>query len=223
MDHLMNKMDDKEANRLAVFKNNLRRISLLQELDKGTAVYGINEFADLSEQEFSDRFNGLKPSKPSLKYYSEPVFDKNAPLPDKVDWREKGAVTEVKNQGSCGSCWAFSSTGNIEGINFVSTGQLVSLSEQELVDCDKKDAGCGGGLMSTAFETLIEMGGIEGESDYPYKGRGDQCKFNKDLVKVKFSSYTNLTENEQEIAQYVAQHGPVAIGINASMMQFYFG
>ncbi|KIZ03186.1 hypothetical protein MNEG_4768 [Monoraphidium neglectum] len=137
---------------------------------------GLNALADLTPDEFRRQY-GLgagryKRARGSAKVdgFAHGDLDE-AQLPPAVDWRQKGAVAEVKNQAACGSCWAFSTTGAVEGINKLATGQLVSLSEQFLVDCDTaQDKGCSGGLMDFAFEFIHEHGGIEYEEDYPYTG-----------------------------------------------------
>jgi len=208
--------------RLEVFKNNLKKIQRLNDYELGTATYDVNEFADLTQQEFLNKYTGLKVPK-DLANRVEEFGDSNFVTPESFDWREKGVVSEVKNQGQCGSCWAFSAIGNIEGQWAIKKKQLISLSEQELVDCDKVDQGCNGGFMSTAFEVLIKMGGVETEKDYPYEGRNDKCHFNKNLTKVHIDSYVNLTQDESKLADWLAQNGPIAIGINALPMQFYFG
>jgi len=95
-------------------------------------------------------------------------------LPASIDWREKGAVNPVQNQGQCGSCWAFSSTAAIEGAHQIKTGNLLKLSEQQFVDCDTKSSGCNGGLEVWAF-AYAENNAIELETEYPYKGRDGSC------------------------------------------------
>src|SRR5690606_1515605 len=107
--------------------------------------------------------------------------------PASWDWRDKDAVGPVKNQGSCGSCWAFSTVGNLEGLYYIKTGKFRQFSEQQLVDCDKVDEGCNGGLMENAFEYIKKTGGIESEEDYPYKARRNTCQWDikKAILKVK--------------------------------------
>jgi cathepsin F len=193
----------------------------------GSAVYGVTQFADLTTEEFK-RFTGLRPDlKTPDTTHTRRVSETQirfTDLPVNFDWRNtSGVVSPVKNQGMCGSCWAFSATGNIEGISAIANKKAVSLSEQELVDCDQLDQGCGGGLPTNAFKTVINIGGIESESDYPYDGRNEKCHFNRSLSKTTIDSYVVLPENETSLAQWLYQFGPISIGINANAMQFYFG
>merc|ERR1719397_608505 len=129
---------------------------------------GINQFSDLTQIEFEKIYLGFI-SRQVKKVSIEPVIEE----PDAdVDWRGKGALTPIKNQGQCGSCWAFSSTGGVEGAEFISKGSVTSLSEQTLVDCSGSygNHGCNGGLMDNAFK-YIKAKGIASESSYPYTGR----------------------------------------------------
>lgn len=125
---------EEHDHRFRIFKNNLLRAKSHQKLDP-SAVHGVTKFSDLTPSEFSRQFLGLKPLRLPTEAQKAPILPTND-LPTDFDWRERGAVTEVKNQGSCGSCWSFSATGALEGAHFLSTGELVSLSEQQLVDCD---------------------------------------------------------------------------------------
>jgi len=193
----------------------------------GSAVYGATQFADLSPQEFAKHYLNKVMAETDIEEARTILpaagYMNTADTPKSVDWRKKNAVTPVKNQGMCGSCWAFSTTGNVEGQNAIKTGNLTSLSEQELVDCDKVDEGCNGGLPSQAYLEIKRLGGLELESDYPYTGHGDKCSFNKTMAKVKVSGGIQLPKDEVQIAAWVAKNGPVSIGINAFMMQFYMG
>lgn len=210
------------AKRFRIFRKNMKKVKLLQKYEQGTAIYGATKFADLTEKEFRRYYLGLRPRyipKVSVKQVDIPQID----IPDSFDWRTYNVVTTVKNQGQCGSCWAFSVTGNVEGQWAIKKKELISLSEQELVDCDKVDHGCEGGYMTDAYEQIIKLGGLESESDYPYKGSDDTCHFSKPKVKVTISDYVNISQDETVMAQWLTQNGPISIGINANAMMFYFG
>eukprot|EP01084_Bolivina_argentea_P229892 387904_1 len=139
-----------------------------------------------------------------------------------VDWRKQGYVTPVKNQGMCGSCWAFSSTGNMEGQWMKAKGSLVSFSEEELVQCagSAGNLGCRGGLMDNAFKWVAQNGGIDSESDYPYTsgtGTTGTCKSSKlSNVAASFSSHIDVAQDEEQMAAWVAKNGPLAIAVDAA-------
>ncbi|XP_035826540.1 uncharacterized protein LOC101857656 isoform X2 [Aplysia californica] len=210
-----------ETQRFQVFCENMKKVETIQSMERGTAKYGVTQFADLSEEEFSKQYLGLKPTAPVRQLPMAKIPD--GPIPESWDWRKHNAVTPVKNQGSCGSCWAFSTTGNIEGQWAIQKNKLVSLSEQELVDCDKLDEGCNGGLPSNAYEAIMGLGGIETEGEYKYEGRDDKCRFDKSEVAVKLTGAVNISKDEAEIAAWLYHNGPISIGINAFAMQFYWG
>ncbi|XP_068490381.1 probable cysteine protease RD19D [Phaseolus vulgaris] len=218
--------------RLEIFAGNMLRAAENQALDP-TAIHGVTQFSDLTEDEFQRHYTGVNGGFP----WNNGVRDVAPPLkvdglPEDFDWREKGAVTEVKMQGKCGSCWAFSTTGSIEGANFIATGKLLNLSEQQLVDCDSQcditesttcDNGCMGGLMTNAYKYLLQSGGLEEESSYPYTGAKGECKFDPGKVAVRITNFTNIPVDENQIAAYLVKHGPLAVGLNAIFMQTYIG
>jgi len=210
-----------ETQRFQVFCENMQKIEKIQSMEQGTAKYGVNQFADMSESEFKQMYLGLRPAM-SVQQLPKAEIPKG-PVPDSWDWRDHGAVTAVKNQGSCGSCWAFSTTGNVEGQWAIQKKKLLSLSEQELVDCDKVDEGCNGGLPSQAYDAIMKLGGLETEKDYGYKGYDEKCHFNKSDVAVKVTGAVNISQDENEIKAWLYHNGPISIGINAFAMQFYWG
>jgi len=219
--------DEHDTARFAIFKDNLRRIELFNKQD--TATYGITAFSDLTHEEFTQMYLGYKPA---LRKAQAKTSLAAAPFaaPTAIDWTTQGAVTPVKNQGSCGSCWAFSTTGSIEG-QFVLQlkNNLTSFSEQQLVDCDTvDDQGCNGGLMDNAF-TYLESAKLETESDYPYKGVDGTCQYASTKGVVGVASFVDIeqgatvadTENTMGVA--LDQVGPLSVAINANNLQFYTG
>ncbi|SPP84618.1 blast:Putative cysteine proteinase CG12163 [Drosophila guanche] len=211
--------------RMRIFRQNLKTIEELNANEMGSAKYGITEFADMTSTEYKERTglwqrDELKPTggAPAVvpKYEGE--------FPKEFDWRQKNAVTQVKNQGSCGSCWAFSVTGNIEGLYAVKTGELKEFSEQELLDCDTTDSACNGGLMDNAYKAIKDIGGLEYEAEYPYEAKKKQCHFNRTLSHVQVSGFVDLPKgNETAMQEWLLTHGPISIGLNANAMQFYRG
>merc|ERR1712241_1297423 len=171
-----------------------------------TFEVGENEFNDLTTDEFVSMLNGYKMSEEPR---TNPIFvPKREFAPTKVDWRAKGFVTPVKNQGHCGSCWAFSATGSLEGQHFNKTKKLVSLSEQNLVDCATKEGnhGCLGGIMDKAFMYVKDNKGIDTEASYPYTAKNGACKFNATNVGANLTSWTDIKSgSEMDLALAVSR------------------
>jgi C1A family cysteine protease len=205
--------------RFNIFKSNIDYIN--SENSKNLSyTLALNEFADLTRAEFFSTYTGYSQERRPASSGVH-IFPPAAPL-DAVDWRSKGAVTPVKNQGQCGSCWAFSTTGSTEGLFQISTGTLTSLSEQQLVDCagSSGNQGCNGGLMDYAF-TWMAKNGICSEQDYRYVGRDQTCKKGcKSVGKVK--SYTDVQQgSEDQLLQAVTKQ-PVSVAIEADQQAFQF-
>lgn len=221
---------EEELKRFKIFVRNVEAASKMQVLDSGARYGHMSPLADLSELEFAS-MNTLPVTRQVLQKHAQEAkkhvsaYKLNmASLPDSYDWRDKGAVTPVKNQAQCGSCWAFATVANIEGQNYIANGQLLSLSEQELVDCDTNDNGCNGGLPSNAFKDMISDNmGLELESAYGYTAQDGACQAKKSLEKVFLSSWVPVSQSETDIAAAMMKYGPLAIGINAGPMQLYMG
>eukprot|EP00877_Chromochloris_zofingiensis_P008580 jgi/Chrzof1/3976/Cz13g15200.t1 len=188
---------------------------------------GMNVHADLSHDEYKQKYalglnkyqrSNLENRPQSFKYANLSADN----LPQLVDWRQSNAVAEVKNQMNCGSCWAFSTTGAVEGINAIVTNDLVSLSEQELVDCDTtKDKGCSGGLMDFAFDFIHENGGIDTEDDYPYTAQDGSCqekKRNRRVVTI--DGYEDVPPFDEVALKKAASRQPISVAIEADQRSF---
>ncbi|KAJ0264471.1 cysteine protease RD21C [Hirschfeldia incana] len=209
--------------RFEIFMDNVKFVQEHNSVPNQSYELGLTRFADLANEEFRAIYlrSKMERTRDSVKTerYLHNVGDK---LPEEVDWRAKGAVVPVKNQGSCGSCWAFSAIGAVEGINQIKTGELVSLSEQELVDCDTSyNQGCNGGLMDYAFQFIINNGGIDTEEDYPYTATDDNiCNADKKNTRVvTIDGFEDVPENENSLKKAVANQ-PISVAIEAGGKAF---
>ncbi|CAM8935972.1 unnamed protein product [Rhodiola kirilowii] len=212
--------------RFEIFKDNLKFIDEHNADPEKSFTLGMNKFADLTNEEYRERFLGVK-SDARRRRVSSVRSDRYVPrvgdsLPESVDWRKEGAVVDVKDQGQCGSCWAFSTIAAVEGINKIVTGDLISLSEQELVDCDTTyNEGCNGGLMDYAFEFIIKNGGIDSEADYPYKANDGKCDtYRKNARVVSIDGYEDVPVNNESALQKAVANQPIAVAIEAGGRAF---
>ena len=207
--------------RRGIFAFNFEKVAEMNKVFSHKSA--LNKFADLTEDEFIAKYTGLrytgKEERSALKHTS--TLGQAA----SVDWRNKGAVNAVKDQGQCGSCWAFSATAAIEGAWQIKRGTLYNLAEQELVDCGSATGnyGCNGGWMDFAFQYIINVGGQEQSSDYPYTARDGTCKFNKALVKASISSFTDVKANDCNGLLSAITKQPTSVAIAANAIMFYSG
>ena len=226
-----------ERQRFAAFSASLERVAA-----SGNPSHGLTKFSDMTPEEFkriyatrgkggaladnAQRWNGQCTSCarfPELKDVE--VTDINA-----FDWRTKGAVTPVKNQGSCGSCWSFATTGDIEGTWFLAGNTLTSLSEQQLVSCDHTSSGCNGGMQEYAFTWIVRNGGVAAEADYPYvsgSGSHHACETGHKSV-ANITKYYQVSggtpsgpTNESNIVEQLVKAGPITTSIDSTPMQDY--
>ncbi|KAM4625053.1 cathepsin L.1 [Polymixia lowei] len=210
---------------------NNRKLVLVHNIlaDQGIKSYrlGMTFFADMENEEYKrlisqgglTAFNSSRPRRGSA-FLRQP---EGADLPNTVDWRDKGYVTDVKDQKECGSCWAFSTTGSLEGQTFRKTGKLVSLSEQQLVDCSGSfgNMGCSGGLMDQAFSYIKANGGLDTEDSYPYEAEDGKCRYNPDTIGATCTGFVDVTSGDEgALQEAVATIGPVSVGIDASHSSF---
>jgi cathepsin L len=219
-----------ETYRFGIFKKNIELIEKHNtEYSMGMHTYtlGVNPFADWTFAEFKENMLGTRYNASMTRGSASVATFARLPAhlkaPESVDWREEGAVTPVKNQGQCGSCWAFSTTGSLEAAHFRLTNELVSLSEQQLVDCSAEyhNAGCNGGLMDNAFEYIKTVGGLQTEESYPYHAKQGKCHFKKTNVGATCTGFVDVPEGDEEaLRDALASVGPVSVAIDATEDKF---
>lgn len=221
--------------RFQIFRDNLRTIFEHNADSRANYTLGINQFTDLTPGEFQAQYIGglSKDVEVGSKCSAfKPSGSSSSSVPVALDWRTKNAVTPVKDQGQCGSCWAFSSTGAMEGAWAVAKGQLISLSEQQLVDCSKKygNLGCKGGFMDNAFSYAIDYG-MCSEMEYPYTASGGTCNTgckpvtSLSSLSVDINACMDVPANNQLALKEAVARGPVSIAIEADtrVFQMYSG
>ncbi|XP_062984645.1 procathepsin L-like [Elgaria multicarinata webbii] len=222
--------EKEEGWRRMIWEKNLKMIELHNldhSLGKHSYTLGMNQFGDMTNEEFSQVMNGFRFTETERKYtgslFLEPNFSE---APKSVDWREKGYVTPVKTQAHCGSCWAFSATGSLEGQHFRKTGKLVSLSEQNLMDCSwpEGNEGCHGGDTIAAFQYLKRNGGIDSEDSYPYIAKDRlECLYKPEYKAANETGFVRIPSgHEKALMKAVAAVGPISVSIDAHHHNFRF-
>ncbi|PPS17593.1 hypothetical protein GOBAR_AA02983 [Gossypium barbadense] len=223
--HTVSRDLEEKQKRFNVFKENLKHIHQVNQMDKPYKLK-LNKYADMTNHEFMSTRSSKVSHYRMLhgpRQMTDFRHDKTDNLPPSIDWWTKGAVTGIKDQGKCGSCWAFSTVVAVEGINKIKTGELVTLSEQELVDCDKENQGCEGGLMEQAFQFIKQSDGITTENYYPYRAKDESCDSSKEWCKrnQELWSVTRKAGDEKALMKAVANQ-PVSIAIDAGGTDFQF-
>jgi len=212
-----------ETSRFAIFKHNVDYIYETNS-KKLPFTLGVNQFADLTAEEFKATYLGYKKPEHTwaeLQHLGTHNYSGET-LPDSVDWVANGAVTPVKNQGQCGSCWSFSTTGALEGAWQLATKKLVPLSEQGFIDCDEVDNACNGGLMDNAFK-FAEQNAICTESSYPYESKKGACRISSCTVGIPQGGvvgFKDVKSGDEQAMMSAVSMQPVSIAIEADKMAF---
>ncbi|XP_027347036.1 zingipain-2-like [Abrus precatorius] len=209
--------------RFKIFKDNVNYIEAFNDAANKPYKLGINQFSDLTNEEFIASRNGFKGNMlSSTKRTTSFKYENVSAVPSSIDWRQKGAVTPIKDQHRCLCCWAFSAVAATEGLHKLSTGNLISLSEQELVDCDNVDHGCEGGFMDSAFKFIMQNNGLKTESNYPYQGFGGTCNATQGNKAATISGYEDVPPNNEKALQKAVANQPVSVAIDSKGSDFQF-
>ncbi|XP_059588493.1 cathepsin W [Alligator mississippiensis] len=206
---------EEQHRRLLIFRQNLATARALEEAGQGLARFGMTRFSDLTEEEFRAQLLSPMPGH-TLR---PPAQSPSKPAPPSCDWRKAGAVTPAKNQGLCGSCWAFAAVANIESLWFIRHQELYNLSVQQVLDCSRLQVACGGAFPWDAF-TVAWMYGLTPEEQYPYMACQNMCQESHRAV-AHVQTFQILSSDEKKLAAHIAVQGPVTVGINAKLLQFY--
>ncbi|KAK9224343.1 hypothetical protein WN943_009376 [Citrus x changshan-huyou] len=211
--------------RFKIFKENLEYIEKANKEGNRTYKLGTNRFSDLTNDEFRALYTGYKMPSPSHRSTTSSTFKYQnlsmTDVPTSLDWRDKKAVTPIKDQQECGCCWAFSAVAAVEGITKISGANLIQLSEQQLVDCSTNgNNGCGGGTMEKAFEYIIQNQGIATEDEYPYQAVQGTCSAAQKAAAAKISNYEEVPSGDEQALLKAVSMQPVSIGIAAYTTEF---
>ncbi|KAI5632391.1 papain family cysteine protease domain-containing protein [Phthorimaea operculella] len=211
--------EQEKQDRFNIFKERLAIVNKLR-LEQPQASFDIQEHSDLTKDEFKSRYLGFLPLPSTIEPEKVTVLEN---LPDSFDWRDHHAVTPVKDQKDCSSCWAFSATGTMEGAYAIKHKKLLSFSEQQLIACDGWENGCNGGSPTQTINYCKNVGGIETESDYPYEDKNGTCKFDKSKVHAKIKGHVAFFFNgkDDETKQALINWGPMSIAVWGDSNEFY--
>uniref|UniRef100_A0A8C5LF25 Cathepsin L1-like n=1 Tax=Jaculus jaculus TaxID=51337 RepID=A0A8C5LF25_JACJA len=214
-----------EEHRRAIWEKNMQIIELHnKEYSEGKHSYTMemNAFGDLTNTEFMTHMNGFQ--KQTINKVKLLQKRQTPDLPKSMDWREKGYVTPVKDQGSCNSCWAFSVTGALEGQMFQKTGQLIELSTQNLVDCSQAQGnmGCNGGSIEYAFQYVKDNRGLNTEDSYPYEAQDGPCRHKPENSTANVTGIVMVSPHENALMHAVATVGPISAAVDTAFVSFRF-
>ncbi|CAF4955477.1 unnamed protein product [Pieris macdunnoughi] len=210
--------------RFLIFSENLKEINR-KNAESTHAVYGITQFSDLTNEEFLKYATGLNGV--GVPKCSASISEVNSSIiaPDSFDWRTEKVVSPVKDQKTCGSCWAFAATGAVESQYAIKHKTIQEVSEQQLIDCDQRSSGCDGtNSLENPLLYFMENGAMA-EKDYPYESKDNKCRFEKEKVKVTVKGCTNLKvdKDEEKLKNLLHQNGPTMIAVDAIPLKHHRG